>query len=721
MTQAFGRLAEPVRRWIRRKEWPALRDIQARAVTVLLDGSDDVIISAATAGGKTEAAFLPLLSQVLDQPQDGSGFDLLYIAPLKALITDQARRLEDLCQETDLSVVPWHGDIAASVKTRALKKPGGVLLITPESLEALFVRRGREIPRLFAATRAVVIDELHSLLDTERGIQVRSLLVRLEQALKRPLRRVGLSATLGDMEVACRYLQPDSPQRVAVILGRGGAELQVQIRGYLAGDQEDTVPAAHTAVAGHLFSTLRGCDNLIFAGARQTVERFADTLRLMGEEAGVPQEFFPHHANLSREHRSFLEDRLKQDGLPTTAVCTSTLELGIDIGDVESVAQIGATFSVASLRQRLGRSGRRAGKASVLRQYVIEEEITPKTPPLDRLRLGLVRAVAMIELLLEKWCEPPEPEALHLSTLVHQSLSVIAQNGGIHAAVLYKTLCQAGPFRQVTPALFLEVLRAIGRPEARLIEQDVSGLLLLGETGEKLVEHYSFYAVFHTPEEYRVEAEGRDLGSVPVDTPLQPGGTLIFCGRRWTVLDIDTTAKVIVLAPAKSGIPPMFGASVGLIHDRVVQKMMLILRDVGMPVYLDATARDLLAEARSHYRHFGLAHTRLHQIDSRNYLIATGVGTRKAQTLACALLGRGFEVSEEAGFLGVDGEKAAESLPRVLQAFAGGEPPALFTDKTVLAGEKYHPWLTPVLRQQDALSSQFDLPSLPGLCAALLT
>lgn len=720
MTEVFGRLAEPVRQWVRRQGWANLRDVQVRATSAILDGRGDVIISAATAGGKTEAAFLPLLSQVFDQPQSTPGFDLLYVGPLKALITDQAERLEDLCRDTDLPVVPWHGDVAASVKARALNKPRGVLLITPESLEALLVRRGPEMLRLFAATRAVVIDELHSLLDTERGIQVRSLLVRLEQALKRPVRRIGLSATLGDMDIACRYLQPDRPAEVAVILGQGGAELQVQVRGYVAGDLEDTVPAAHMAVARHLFGTLRGRDNLVFAGARQTVERFADTLRLLCEDAGVPQEFFPHHANLSREHRSFLEQRLKRSSVPTTAVCTSTLELGIDIGDVESVAQIGATFSVASLRQRLGRSGRRNGKASVLRQYVIEEEITPKTRPLDMLRLGLIRAIAMIELLVEKWCEPPQPEALHLSTLVHQILSMIAQNGGLHAAVLYKTLCQVGPFRQVTTDLFLEVLRAIGDPAAGLIEQDASGLLLLGGSGEKLVEHYSFYAVFHTPEEYRVEADGQDLGSIPIDTLLQPGGTLIFSGRRWTVRDIDATAKVISLIPAKSGIPPRFGSSMGMIHDRVVQKMMVILGDVSVPAYLDATARALLAEARSHYRRFGLGCAAVHQVSPNEYLIATSTGSRRARTLACALLGLGFEVSEEDGFLEVHAKREAGTLRQALEAFARGKAPDLFTEKTLLAGEKYHPWLTSALRQKDALSSQFDLASLPIGCAAIL-
>jgi ATP-dependent Lhr-like helicase len=151
-------------------------------------------------GRKTEAAFLPLISEVLEEDVGGSGgFDLLYIAPLKALITDQANRLEAICQEAELPVVPWHGDVAASIKTRATKRPRGILLITPESLEALFIRRGLDVPRLFRSVRAVILDEVHTMLDSERGVQLRSLLTRLELAIGRPVRRIGLSATLGDM------------------------------------------------------------------------------------------------------------------------------------------------------------------------------------------------------------------------------------------------------------------------------------------------------------------------------------------------------------------------------------------------------------------------------------------------------------------------------------------------------------------------------------------
>ncbi len=233
MTSAFDKLARPVQKWVRTKGWRELRQIQADAVHAIVDRDTDLIISASTAGGKTEAAFLPLISQVLDNPAGVSGFDLLYIGPLKALITDQAMRLEDICQEADLPVYPWHGDVSGSVKSRAMKSPKGVLLITPESLEALFVRRGLEIPRLFGATRAVVIDELHSVLDSERGMQMRSLLTRLEIAVKRPIRRIGLSATLGDMNMASAYLRPDTAKAVELIKAKGGgAELRLELRGY---------------------------------------------------------------------------------------------------------------------------------------------------------------------------------------------------------------------------------------------------------------------------------------------------------------------------------------------------------------------------------------------------------------------------------------------------------------------------------------------------------
>lgn len=718
MTLAFDRLSRPVQKWIRAQGWTGLRPLQAEAIGAIMDGTADLVVTASTAGGKTEAAFLPLISQVLDDPQAGDGFDLLYLGPLKALITDQARRLDGMCHEAGLPVVPWHGDIAGSIKTRALKNPRGILLITPESLEALFIRRGNEIPRLFGALRAVVIDELHSVLDSERGVQMRSLLNRIENRLGRPLRRIGLSATLGDIGLACAYLRPDDPDSVGHIAATGGgSELRVQLRGYVAGGPDPDEPAAADLVAGHLFERLRGSSNLVFAGSRERVEIYADKLRQLCDAAGLPQEFHAHHASLSREHRDFVERRLKDGRLPTTAICTSTLELGIDIGDVTCVAQIGAPFSVASLRQRLGRSGRRAGQPAILRQYVIEAWPRPDANLADRLRLDLVRAVAMIDLLIEGWCEPPAPQALHLSTLVHQILSVIAERGGATAAGLHRLLCREGPFRSVDAALFQQVLRAIGHPDAALIEQAGNGILLLGRRGEKLVEHYSFYAVFQTPEEYSLQNGAEKLGTLPVDNILAPGSLLIFSGRRWQVREIHAEARVIVVDPAKAGVAPGFAGSPGLIHDRVIQRMFHILGDRAVPVYLEPIAVALLEQARSSYS--ALGSERIHELSPRAFLLMTRRGTVASTTLALALQSVGFRVQPYDGVLEVLATDATPDLRAFLTGIAQGASVDLFAHDPPLCFEKFHPFLTRLLLEQDALSSRVDLAALAGLCKEL--
>lgn len=738
-SRAFERLAEPVRRWIWRKGWTELRDIQERAIAVLMDGEADAILSAATAGGKTEAAFLPLLSSVIDRPGAG-GFDLVYVGPLRALINDQFARLEDLCAETGLKVHPWHGDIAAGVKAKARRNPSGVLLITPESLEALFVLRGREVPTLFASTRAIVVDELHALLDSPRGVHMRSLLTRVEIAVGRRIRRIGLSATLGDMGLARAYLSPEHPESVELIQSRAeGQELRVQLRGYRAGgpnrpvvepeearDRGEGTPApadlaARRAIGEHLFSKLRGSRNLVFAGSRQNVELYADLLRQLCEDRALPNEFFPHHASLSRDHRSFVEERLKAGRLPTTAICTSTLELGIDIGDIACVGQIGAPWSVASLRQRLGRSGRRAGQPAVLRMYATEAALDSGSHVADRLRLGLARAIAMIELLVEGWCEPPRAEALHLSTLTHQVLSVVAERGGASARRLYATLCDRGPFRRVDPPLFLRLLRRLGDPEVALLEQAPDGTLLLGREGERLVEHYSFYAVFHTLEEYRVVAQGKPLGTLPVSDVLVAGMTIVFSGRRWRIVTIHDRDKVIDVEPDKGGRPPPFGGDGGLVHDEVVRRMREVLAGSDQPIYLDAHAADLLGEARREFFRLGLRDRSIVDVGSGVMLLATWSGTTGNGALALALLQQGFRVANFQGLVEVSsqGETGAD-LRGALSEIAGGQGLLLSGEDGTLISEKFHHYLDNELLLADAVSSRLDTSELPAMVAELL-
>ena len=716
---AFDLLAEPVQRWVWSKGWNSLRDIQERAIPTLLNTDEDLIIAASTASGKTEAAFLPLISSVLNEAGQG-GFDLVYVGPLRALINDQFGRLEDLCERVELPVYPWHGDISQTVKSRARKDPRGILLITPESLEALFVLRGNMIPTLFKSTRAIVVDELHALLDNERGIHLRSLLTRLELAIDRRIRRIGLSATLGEMTLAKEYLRPTEPDGVTLLESRsGGLELRIQIRGYCSGQdsQKSEGISSQHAVAKHLYENLRGKTNLVFAESRQNVEIYADALREMSQELKVPVEFFPHHASLSREHRLDLEERLKE-GRVTTAICTSTLELGIDIGDIDSVAQIGAPFSVASLRQRLGRSGRRLGKPAILRMYAIEVEPGAESHPLDRLHLNLIRSVAMVELLIEGWCEPPASEALHLSTLTHQILSVIAEHGGVSAGRLFATLCKRGPFQKVDSRLFERLLRHLGKPDVAMIEQTSDGGLLLGREGERVVEHYSFYAVFQTPREYRIIADGKPLGTLPVSMIYKPGMTIIFSGRRWCIVAIHDRDGVIEVTADRVGRPPLFGGGGGLIHDRVVEKMKEVLSGVTVPVYLGLDAARLLEDARSEFHRLCLDRRSVYQINDKSCIIATWAGTIRTSTLALVLQAMGYAAATYDGFLDVSWKKSSQSVESALREIAGQtkiSSSMLQVSEGNLVTEKFHPYLSPALLLKDAVSSRIDLGALPQL------
>jgi ATP-dependent Lhr-like helicase len=650
---AFERLHRNVQSWIWAQKWEHLRPTQADAVEPILRRDRDVIISAATASGKTEAAWLPILSSLAHDRDQGAvpgGVKAMYVSPLKALINDQYGRLESLAGSVNLPIHRRHGDVGSGARRALLESPEGLLLITPESLEAMFVIQGTRVPALLNGLQYVVIDELHSFIGTERGAQLQTLLHRVELAIRRWVPRIGLSATLSDPSIAALFLRPDNADGVHVIGGPGddAAELRMQLRGYLASgeavsnDEEgEGASQDKQAIADHLFRHLRGQDNLVFANSRANVEIYADLLKGISDRTRVGNEFFPHHGNLSKEFREDVEARLRSPETPTTAVCTSTLEMGIDIGSADTVAQIGAPGSVSALRQRIGRSGRR-GKPATLRLYISEQPVDHRTPPLDQLRAELFESVATVELLLEKWYEPPNTDGLHLSTLIQQTLSVIAQHGGATAAELYGALCKAGPFRHVDQPMFIQLLRNLGTRD--LIMQSSDGTLLPGTKGEQLINHYSFYSAFQTAEEYRLVSSGRTLGSIPIDHPVLTGGLLIFAGRRWRVLDVDAASKVINLAQAGGGRPPTFSGGGIQIADGIRERMKSLYEDIHVPVYLDATAQALFAEGRAAYERLGLKRQPLIAWGDDTILIPWA-GDRTMNTLHVVLNAENFESS----------------------------------------------------------------------------
>lgn len=713
----FELLDRSVQRWVWQHGWRDLHDVQSRAIPPILAAERDVLISAATAAGKTEAAFLPICSRLATEMSAWPGVKVLYLSPLKALINDQFRRLDDLCGDLGIPTYRWHGDVAMSKKNAVLKQPDGILLTTPESLEAMFARRGTRIPTLFGGLRYVVVDELHSFLGIERGTQLASLLHRLESVLRRRVVRIGLSATLGDMSIAAEQLRPGSGDDVVVVNSpAGGQEVRLQIRGCLdatvASDEpvEPATGSANQQVVEHLFRLMRGSTNLVFANSRNMVEELAARLADVAEREHVPNEFLPHHGSLAKELREDVEGLLRDPTRPATAVCTSTLEMGIDIGDVVQIGQVGPPPSVASLRQRLGRSGRR-GEPAVLRVYITAYKVDARIEPMDRLQPDLVQSIAAIELLTEGWCEPPAYGRLDLSTLIQQLLSLIAQKGGARPEEAFQLLCgPGGPFTAVRAEQFALLIRDLAATDVLIQSEDRT--LLAGVRGDREINHYSFYAAFRTEEEYRLLCDDTTLGTMPVGQPLRDGQLLLFAARRWRILAVHDEEKVIELAPAAGGVAAMTGSPSGRVHSVVRARMRAILAGDEKFRYLDPVARGMLEQARAAYAEFRLDERALLR-DGEDVLVVTWTGDRETGTIAQMLVREGLDATVDGLAVRVAGTTESATY-EAIRAIASRVPPTeieLAREVQNKITAKYDSWLGDELLSAEYATTHLDCAS----------
>lgn len=622
---SFDLLDERVRRWIWRQGWTSLKDIQENSIPVVLAANSDVIISASTAGGKTEAAFLPILTSIL-QNGKSFGYQVLYISPLKALINDQYRRLADMTSEMGIDVIPWHGDIDAARKNRSLKNPNGIVIITPESLESFLINRERFVMGAFSSLQYVVIDELHSFIGTERGKQLQSLLSRIEQVTRRHIPRIAMSATFSDYDAVKYFLRNDGSMPCIIPpQGESNHEIKILVKEYISSKDVDiSIP-----ISQEIYNNLRGSNNLVFTNSRGEAEEFAVQLSDMCEENGVPNEFRVHHGSISKIERESVERDLQRGEHPVTALCTSTLELGVDIGKVKSIAQIGTAISVSGLRQRLGRSGRR-DEPSILRVFSIERN---DDGLLHDLRSSLVQNIAIVELMREHRYEAPSINRYHFSTLIQQVLAVIAQFGGFYPKDGWTLLCQNGAFKNVTPELFLELLKSLGEKE--IISQLNTGQIVVGKVGERILKAPDFYVAFVSPIDITVinKATSKRIGMIQY-VP-QEGKVIILSGKRWLVESVNETTSNIYVSSIKTGGSVRFGGE-GMDIDRIIVEKMqeIYLTDTVYP-YLDERtgAKEHLKHSRVFFNHHNLNKTSFLQYGNEDYFFSWA-GTKANRTLA---------------------------------------------------------------------------------------
>jgi ATP-dependent Lhr-like helicase len=634
---AYERLAPFLREFIYAQAWTDLRPIQVEAIETIFDTDEDVLITAGTASGKTEAAFLPILSMI--QPDPIGSVRVLYVGPLKALINDQFQRLELLCEQGGIPVFRWHGDVSAEHKSELIETPGGVLQITPESIESLLINKTSKLRRLFGGLRFIVLDEVHAFLESDRGVQLRSQLERLSaySSIGRP-RRIGLSATVGDFEAAKQWLNPQRPERVRLI-NPTGVTIATRFSLMHFAHATDELPPD---LIDDLYSLTRNRKTLIFCNSRSDVELATSQLNRRCTRDGLEERYLPHHGSVSKEIREDAEARMKDKYRPTSVVCTNTLELGIDIGQLDLVVQINSTHSVMSFEQRLGRSGRR-GEPRMMQLYTSEQEPETGAAFYERLPFSLLKALAVTDLFLERWIEPPLARPSVYNVLYHQLLSRLTEMHGCAPRDLVGFFIGSQVFRGIEPDHYATVLKHLAAIDH--IQQMPDGELIVGLTGERVVRSREFYAVFQTPPEWDVRHGERTLGRISPSPDLTPGVCLLLVGRVWEVKDVLPDQKQVLVIPAKEARNVMFlGTGLPEMHPRVARRVRELLNRDDVPQYLSPAGQTALTEARRLSREINLDTRDIFETE-KAWIVFPWTGTRAARTLQFLIQHCGLEVS----------------------------------------------------------------------------
>lgn len=623
----YARYSPAIRDYIYRSGWDTLRAVQSAAGDVLFGTDAHLLLCASTASGKTEAALFPIITLMQEQPPTSIG--CLYIAPLKALINDQFLRLNDVCAECNIPVWHWHGDVSDREKKRLMRRPSGILQITPESLEAMLFNRHAHVASLFGDLRFIVIDEIHAFLRGDRGGQALCLIERLSRAAGVNPRRVGLSATVGDPDSVGEFLAAgtkrrtiipriqstpikwrlsmqhffnngpqatDTDQPTADSAPEPAVEVSDSTADLLPVDEQptDTAPVVADPGLAYIFEHTRGRKCLIFSNSREECETVTATLRRYCEARHEPDRFLIHHGNLSYSIRRQAEERMRQSEAALTVCTTSTLELGIDIGRLERAFQIDAPATVSSFLQRMGRTGRRGAPAEmwfVMRENHTEPRaLLPETIPWE-----LLQGIAVVQLYLEdRWVEAPHKRRLPYSLLYHQTMATLASGGEMLPPELAARVLTLPPFRNVSQDDFRTLLLHL--LEIDHIQRTDRGGLLIGLAGERVVNDYKFYAVFRENEEYTVRCDSEELGTIVKPPPVM--SKIAIAGHVWEVEEVDYKHHVVYCHRVGGVVHAYFGEEPGDIDNRVLERMRLLLLQTDNYAYLLPNAVARLADTR---------------------------------------------------------------------------------------------------------------------------
>ncbi len=622
--------------YIYSRGWHELRDIQLKAAEVLFEGKNNLLISSPTASGKTEAALFPIMSVLYNEEPNSVG--VLYVAPLKSLINDQFSRLSEVLDLSGIPVFHWHGDVAASHKSKVLKEPRGILQITPESLESMLMNRSNDIPRLFGELRYVILDEVHTLTGSDRGNQILCQLERISRLIGHDPIRVGLSATVGDINAAAKWLGAGSDRETVSIespdartswrLGLEHFYIQNE------GDGEARLPEEDKYIPldpgfEYIYDCSKTKKCLVFSNSREETEYLTATLRQIADRRGEDDVFCIHHGNLSASIREEAELKLKDEDVRTVTCATVTLELGIDIGRLERIIQLESPHSVASFLQRLGRSGRR-GEPPEMMMVFREENPLPNAPLPQLMPWELLRAIAVIQLYLEeRFIEPPRMKRMPFSLLFQQTLSILASSGELSAKELAERILTLPPFNYVSAEDYKKLLVSMLNNE--YLEMTEEKTLIIGLRGERLINSFKFYAVFKDSEDFTVRCGSDEIGTITTPPPV--GDRFALAGRVWEVEELDIQRKLIYCKAVKGKMEVSWPGDFGEIHTKILKRMKQVLEEDTVYPYLKENARKRLERARAVAKNTGMLEKDIVHLGGYTWCLFPWLGTVSFRTL----------------------------------------------------------------------------------------
>ncbi|MGB3639764.1 MAG: DEAD/DEAH box helicase [Rivularia sp. (in: cyanobacteria)] len=625
MSDAYNRLAPFIQEYIYNHNWTELRPVQAAACKVIFDTDAHLLVAAGTASGKTEAAFLPVLTHLYENPSKTVG--AIYIGPIKALINDQFERLNDLLREADIPVYHWHGDVSQTTKKQLLKNPSGILQITPESFESLLINKHEDLIRLFGDVRFVVIDEIHAFMGTERGCQILCQLERLANLTKNQHRRIGLSATLGDYSLAEDWLASGTDKSVITPkIEAAKRQIKLALEHFYVPEKAD---AEITDCDKYIFNLSQSRKCLIFANNKSQTESVIASLRQIAASERQPDIYHVHHGSISASLRQIAEKAMREPHQPAVTAATLTLEVGVDIGYLQRVIQLESPSSVASFLQRLGRSGRR-GEPADMRFVCPEKQPSLEAPLPKQIPWQLLQSIAIIQLYLEgKWIEPIEPIKYPFSLLYHQSMSILAATKEISPSALARKVFNLSSFQYISQEDYKLLLRYLVSIDH--ISKTESGKLILGLAGEKIVNRFQFYAVFPETIELSVKHDSTDIGTIVIVPKV--GSQFGLAGKTWEVLDVDFAKKTIFVKPVEGKAGIFWRGGNGTIHSKILERMRRVLLEDTEYAYLQTNAKKRLQETRQLASDFELDKRNIVKLEKGKCCIFPWMGTVAYNTL----------------------------------------------------------------------------------------